>query len=59
MKNDAKTSRVRSNRARGVRAGRAYVDVGTLNGYREAFRLQASTQGHAWQGDQEGSNGQS
>jgi dTDP-glucose pyrophosphorylase len=26
-------------RARGVRAGNAYVDVGTLNGYREAIRL--------------------
>jgi glucose-1-phosphate thymidylyltransferase len=26
-------------RAHGVRAGRAYVDVGTLNGYREALRL--------------------
>lgn len=26
-------------RACGVRAGRAYVDVGTLNGYREAIRL--------------------
>ncbi|MFN3324743.1 MAG: sugar phosphate nucleotidyltransferase [Bryobacteraceae bacterium] len=26
-------------RATGVRAGRAYVDVGTLNGYREAIRL--------------------
>ncbi len=26
-------------RALGVRAGRAYVDVGTLNGYREAIRL--------------------
>lgn len=25
--------------ARGVRAGEAYVDVGTLNGYREALRL--------------------
>jgi dTDP-glucose pyrophosphorylase len=25
--------------ARGVRAGEAYVDVGTLNGYREAIRL--------------------
>jgi glucose-1-phosphate thymidylyltransferase len=35
-------------RAQGVRAGRAYVDVGTLNGYREALRLltvgQARTQ---------------
>lgn len=26
-------------RARGVRAGKAYVDVGTLHGYREAVRL--------------------
>lgn len=26
-------------RAQGVRAGEAYVDVGTLNGYREAIRL--------------------
>ncbi len=26
-------------RARGVRAGRAYVDVGTVHGYREAIRL--------------------
>ena len=26
-------------RARGVRAGAAYVDVGTLHGYREAMRL--------------------
>src|SRR5690606_19028539 len=24
---------------RGVKAGRSYVDVGTLNGYREAIRL--------------------
>ena len=29
-------------RARGVRAGRSYVDVGTLYGYREAIRLLAS-----------------
>ncbi len=29
----------RGGEARGVRAGRAYVDVGTLNGYREAIRL--------------------
>jgi dTDP-glucose pyrophosphorylase len=29
----------RGGRAQGVRAGRAYVDVGTLNGYREALRL--------------------
>lgn len=26
-------------RVRGVRAGKSYVDVGTLNGYREALRL--------------------
>ena len=26
-------------RARGVRAGKAYVDVGTLHGYREAMQL--------------------
>jgi dTDP-glucose pyrophosphorylase len=36
----------RGGRARGVRAGEAYVDVGTLNGYREALRLLA-TQGNA------------
>jgi dTDP-glucose pyrophosphorylase len=29
----------RGGRALGVRAGQAYVDVGTLNGYREAIRL--------------------
>jgi dTDP-glucose pyrophosphorylase len=29
----------RGGRAYGVRAGQAYVDVGTLNGYREAIRL--------------------
>jgi len=29
----------RGGQARGVRAGRSYVDVGTLNGYREAIRL--------------------
>jgi len=29
-------------RARGIRAGRAYVDVGTLHGYREAIRLLSS-----------------
>lgn len=29
----------RGGRARGVRAGEAYVDVGTLHGYREALRL--------------------
>lgn len=29
----------RGNEARGVRAGTAYVDVGTLNGFREAVRL--------------------
>jgi glucose-1-phosphate thymidylyltransferase len=31
----------RGGRARGVRAGEAYVDVGTLNGYREALQLLA------------------
>jgi dTDP-glucose pyrophosphorylase len=31
----------RGNRASGVCAGEAYVDVGTLNGYREALRLLA------------------
>jgi dTDP-glucose pyrophosphorylase len=36
----------RGGRARGVRAGEAYVDVGTLNGYREALRLLAA-QGNA------------
>jgi dTDP-glucose pyrophosphorylase len=30
-------------RARGVRSGTAYVDVGTLNGYREAIKLLSST----------------
>ncbi len=29
----------RGGRARGVRAGEAYVDVGTLHGYREAMRM--------------------
>lgn len=33
--------------ARGVRAGDAYVDVGTLNGYREALRLLADQQAPA------------
>jgi glucose-1-phosphate thymidylyltransferase len=32
----------RGGHARGIRAGEAYVDVGTLNGYREALRLLAS-----------------
>lgn len=32
----------RGGRAVGVRAGEAYVDVGTLNGYREALRVLAS-----------------
>lgn len=32
----------RGGEARGVRAGEAYVDVGTLNGYREALRLLAA-----------------
>jgi dTDP-glucose pyrophosphorylase len=31
----------RGNAAKGVRAGEAYVDVGTLHGYREALRLLA------------------
>jgi glucose-1-phosphate thymidylyltransferase len=31
--------------ARGVRAGRAYVDVGTLHGYRQAMRLMAEDGG--------------
>jgi dTDP-glucose pyrophosphorylase len=31
----------RGGRARGVRAGEAYVDVGTLHGYREAIRVLA------------------
>ncbi|HZU83043.1 MAG TPA: sugar phosphate nucleotidyltransferase [Polyangiaceae bacterium] len=34
----------RGGRARAVRAGEAYVDVGTLHGYREAIRLLASAQ---------------
>jgi hypothetical protein len=29
----------RGGRARGIRAGESYVDVGTLNGYREALQL--------------------
>lgn len=29
----------RGGKARGIRAGQAYVDVGTLNGYREAIKL--------------------
>jgi hypothetical protein len=29
----------RGGRARGVQAGTAYVDVGTVHGYREAIRL--------------------
>ena len=29
----------RGGEARGVRAGEAYVDVGTLHGYREAIQL--------------------
>jgi glucose-1-phosphate thymidylyltransferase len=32
----------RGGRARAVPAGTAYVDVGTLNGYREAITLPAS-----------------
>ena len=34
---------VEGGRAYGVRAGRAYVDVGTLNGYREAMLLLSAT----------------
>jgi hypothetical protein len=29
----------RGGRAAGVRAGKAYVDVGTLHGYREAIKI--------------------
>lgn len=36
----------RGGTAKGVRAGRAYVDVGTLNGYREAVRLLAAGATH-------------
>ena len=32
----------RGGRARAVRAGEAYVDVGTLHGYREAIQLLAA-----------------
>jgi glucose-1-phosphate thymidylyltransferase len=35
----------RGGEATGVRAGSAYVDVGTLNGYREAIRLLSANQG--------------
>jgi dTDP-glucose pyrophosphorylase len=35
----------RGGRARAVRVGEAYVDVGTVNGYREAIRLLATEQG--------------
>jgi dTDP-glucose pyrophosphorylase len=35
----------RGGRAKGVRAGEAYVDVGTLNGYREAIRLLSTAAG--------------
>lgn len=35
----------RGGRAVGVKAGRAYVDVGTLNGYREAIRLLGAAPG--------------
>jgi dTDP-glucose pyrophosphorylase len=41
----------RGGRATGVRAGKAYVDVGTLNGYREAVRLldgRPATVRHVW-----------
>jgi len=37
----------RGGRARGVRAGEAYVDVGTLNGYREAIHLLEARPVHA------------
>ena len=37
----------RGGRALGVKAGRAYVDVGTLNGYREAIRLLGNPTGSA------------
>lgn len=37
----------RGGRARGIRAGTAYVDVGTLNGYREALQLLDDTAAHA------------
>ncbi len=33
----------RGGRAKGVRAGQSYVDVGTLNGYREAIQLLSGT----------------
>ncbi len=33
--------------ALGVRAGRSYVDVGTLDGYREAMRLLGATEAPA------------
>jgi glucose-1-phosphate thymidylyltransferase len=35
----------RGGEATGVRAGSAYVDVGTLNGYRQAIRLLSANQG--------------
>jgi hypothetical protein len=35
----------RGGRARAVNAGDAYVDVGTLHGYREAIRLLGADQG--------------
>jgi dTDP-glucose pyrophosphorylase len=44
----------RGGSARAVRAGEAYVDVGTLNGYREAIRLLDSIQKHAESGAQGG-----
>ena len=37
----------RGGRARGIRAGEAYVDVGTLNGYREAIHLLEARPLHA------------
>jgi hypothetical protein len=36
----------RGGRAVGVRAGESYVDVGTLNGYREAIRLLSTQPQH-------------
>jgi hypothetical protein len=44
-------------RGRAVRPRRAYVDVGTLDGYGEAIGLLATA--HACQEHQEGSDGQS
>jgi glucose-1-phosphate thymidylyltransferase len=36
----------RGGRARAICAGTAYVDVGTLHGYREAITLLAENHGH-------------